>query len=173
MIAGDLVVAGAITVTAGDGAAATAATATTVGTAVMADGDPTNEVNAIADTVNSACGGDYCASEAQDLSNKLADVIPNNPGDAFSHIIKDPDHLWLENGIDTLEGAWPHIETVVHNNAPTVSSVLETIPGGFKQEIFGLTQIGDILAEVGVRGVSIPSMQLFKVTTAFITRIIE
>ena len=57
--AGALVVAGAVTVTVGAGAAATAATATTVGTAVMADGDPTNEVNAIADTVNSACGGDY------------------------------------------------------------------------------------------------------------------
>lgn len=80
-------IAGAVTVTVGTGAAATASTATTVGTGVMADGDPTNEVNAIADTVNSVCGGDYCASEAQNLSNAVSKVIPGNPEQALEHII--------------------------------------------------------------------------------------
>ena len=103
--AGALALTGVITVTAGATTAAATATATTVGTAVMADGDPTNEVNAIADTVNSACGGDYCASEAQDLSNAISDVIPSNPGEAYNHIINNKihDHHWLDYGIDTLD----------------------------------------------------------------------
>ena len=173
LITGGLAAVGAISVTVGAGAAATAATATTVGTAVMADGDPTNEVNAVLDTANSACGGDYCASEIQDISNSAARVVPNNPQDALNHIINNPDHFWLQHGIDTVEKAWPHIENVVHNNAPLANSILESVPGGFKQEIFGLTQIGNSMVKVGVRGVSIPNQNLFKVTTAFITKILK
>ena len=83
MIAGGLVVAGAVTVTVGAGTAATSAIATTVGTAVIADGDPTNEVNAILDTANSACGGDYCASETESLFRAVSqseadDILVNH-----------------------------------------------------------------------------------------------
>lgn len=83
MIAGGLAAVGAISVTVGAGAAATAATVTTVETTVMADGDPTNEVNAVLDTANAACGGDYCASETESLFRAVSqseadDILANH-----------------------------------------------------------------------------------------------
>ena len=81
--AGILALTGVITVTAGATAVAATTTASTVGTAVMADGDPTNEVNAILDTANSACGGDYCASETESLFRAVSqseadDILVNH-----------------------------------------------------------------------------------------------
>ena len=170
--AGVLALTGVISVTAGATAVAATTTATTVGTAVMADGDPTNEVNAVLDTANSACGGDYCASEAQDLSNALARVVPSNPGEAYNHIINNQlhDHRWLEFGIDTLDKAWPHIESVVHNNVPYSSEFLGSSNEVYKQLIYGFSQIGNTIVRVGVEGISIPGENLFRVTTSYITQ---
>jgi hypothetical protein len=54
VVAGGLVATGVVTVATGTSAAATAATGTAIGTAVMADGDPTNEVTALQQGVNAA-----------------------------------------------------------------------------------------------------------------------
>jgi len=114
LIAGGLVVAGAVTVTVGAGAAATAATATTVGTAVMADGDPTNEVNAVLDTANAACGGDSCASEIEQIFSSSSSVPyerftpdPNR----YHHIFDYAKHS-LDDVIESFGGRQPTFDAV-------------------------------------------------------------
>ena len=80
------------------------------------------------------------------------------------------DHRWLEFGIDTLDKAWPHIESVVHNNVPYSSEFLGSSNEVYKQLIYGFSQIGNTIVRVGVEGISIPGENLFRVTTSYITQ---
>ena len=73
ILAGGLIGTG-VGIVAGVGVAKTAAVTVGAAEAACADGDCGNEVSAVANNINKACGDDFCASEAKQVQDKVLQV---------------------------------------------------------------------------------------------------